>query len=89
MSKSYLSIENVGVTFQGRGAVSEVLRDVELQLENLAEPGEVAIELVGAFCILLEPPVSSNSVLCRAVHLTRANLDFKELLVRAEDRRVK
>jgi len=34
MSKSYLSIENVGVTFQGRGAVSEVLRGVELQIEK-------------------------------------------------------
>ena len=34
MSKSYLSIENVGVTFQGRGVVSEVLRGVELQIEK-------------------------------------------------------
>ena len=34
MSKSYLSIENVGVTFQGRGVVSEVLRGVELQVEK-------------------------------------------------------
>ena len=34
MSKSYLSIENVGVTFQGRGATSEVLRAVELQVNQ-------------------------------------------------------
>jgi nitrate/nitrite transport system ATP-binding protein len=34
MGKSYLSIENVGVTFQGRGLASEVLRSVELQVEE-------------------------------------------------------
>jgi len=34
MSKAYLSIENVGVTFKGRGVVSEVLRGVELQVEK-------------------------------------------------------
>jgi len=34
MSKAYLSIENVGVTFQGRGTTSEVLRGVELQVEK-------------------------------------------------------
>jgi nitrate/nitrite transport system ATP-binding protein len=32
MSKAYLSIENVGVTFSGRGPASEVLRGVELQI---------------------------------------------------------
>ena len=32
MSKAYLSIENVGVTFKGRGVVSEVLRGVDLQV---------------------------------------------------------
>ncbi|CAN7362829.1 ABC transporter ATP-binding protein [Phenylobacterium sp. LjRoot219] len=34
MGKSYLSVENVAVTFQGRGKVSEVLRGVELQVEK-------------------------------------------------------
>ena len=34
MGKSYLSIENVGVTFQGRGLGSEVLKGVELQVEK-------------------------------------------------------
>jgi nitrate/nitrite transport system ATP-binding protein len=34
MGKSYLSIENVGVTFQGRGIHSEVLKGVELQVEK-------------------------------------------------------
>jgi nitrate/nitrite transport system ATP-binding protein len=34
MGKSYLSIENLGVTFRGRGVVSEVLRGVDLQVEQ-------------------------------------------------------
>ena len=34
MSKAYLSIENVGVTFTGRGVVSEVLRGVDLQVDK-------------------------------------------------------
>jgi nitrate/nitrite transport system ATP-binding protein len=34
MGKAYLSIENVGVTFPGRGAASEVLRGVELQVDQ-------------------------------------------------------
>jgi nitrate/nitrite transport system ATP-binding protein len=32
MGKAYLSIENVGVSFQGRGALSEVLRGIDLQV---------------------------------------------------------
>ena len=34
MAKSYLSIENVGVTFPGRQAGSEVLRNIELQVRE-------------------------------------------------------
>ena len=34
MGKSYLSIEGVGVTFRGRGVVSEVLRGVDLQVSQ-------------------------------------------------------
>jgi nitrate/nitrite transport system ATP-binding protein len=34
MAKSYLSVENVGVTFNGRGVVSEVLRNIDLQVEK-------------------------------------------------------
>ena len=34
MVKAYLSIENVGVTFQSRGGMSEVLRNVDLQVDE-------------------------------------------------------
>ena len=34
MAKSYLSIENLGVTFTGAGRVSEVLRGVDLKIER-------------------------------------------------------
>src|SRR5207253_1499427 len=60
---------------------------VLLQLEELAEPRQVTIELVGTLP-LLEQPVRCDPVLGGAVHLARADLDLVELAAGAEDRRV-
>src|SRR5437667_16775 len=49
---------------------------VELELEDLAEPGEMSIELVRALRVFLVQPMRGNSEIRRPVHLARADLDF-------------
>src|SRR5258705_12131307 len=45
---------------------------VLLQLDELAEPGQMAVQLVGGLAALLVEPVRRDAVLGRAVHLARA-----------------
>src|ERR1700712_1019072 len=48
----------------------------------------MAIELVGVFRILLEPPMRSNAVLGSSMMLACPDLDFKELAARTKDSRM-
>src|SRR5690606_31742601 len=65
------------------------LARVLLPLEDLAEPGERLVDLVArAVRALLVAPVRRDTVLGRAVHLRRADLDLVEPSARTEDRRV-
>ena len=57
---------------------------VLLQLEQLAEPAEVLVELVGLAVALVEP-VGRDAELGRAVHLLGADLHLEELPARTED----
>ena len=60
---------------------------VHLQLEHLPEPRQVSIELVG-LRVFLVAPVRGDAVVRRAMHVARADLNFVELLPRAEHRRM-
>ena len=60
---------------------------VHLELEHLAEPRQVPIELV-ALRVFLVPPVRGDAEVRRAMHVARADLDFVQLSPGAEDRRV-
>src|SRR2546425_191630 len=61
---------------------------VLLQLDELAEPREVAIELVGGALAFLEEPVGGDAVLRRVMHVAGADLDLVQLPARPEHRRV-
>src|SRR2546422_329612 len=61
---------------------------VLLQLDELAEPREVAVELVGGALAFLEEPVGGDAVLRRVVHVAGADLDLVQLPARPEHRRV-
>ncbi len=60
---------------------------VELEFQDLAEPGEVPVEFVGA----LAPPCTASARRCRSrrpVHVARADLHLVQLPARPEHRRV-
>src|SRR2546429_1455266 len=57
---------------------------VLLQLEQLAEPREVAVQLVRALAALLEEPVRRDTVLRGVVHLMGTDLDLVQLAARPE-----
>src|SRR5258708_13694243 len=59
---------------------------VHLQLEHLAEPGEVPIELVATVLDALVAPVSGDSVIRGPMHLAGPDLDFEQLSPWAEYR---
>src|SRR2546422_11621635 len=67
--------------------LEEFLRRVRvlLQLDQLPEPRQMVIELVGALAVFLIEPVGSDTVLRRAMHVARPDLDFVQLPSRAED----
>ena len=61
---------------------------VLLQLDQLPEPREVMIQLVGGLAVLLVKPMRRNAVFGRAMHVARPDLDLVELTTRAEDGRM-
>src|SRR5687767_6282733 len=61
---------------------------VQLQLEHLTEPGEVAVQLIGAFRLFLVPPMRGDAEVRGAMHIARANLHFIQLPPGAEYGRV-
>ena len=58
---------------------------VLLKLDQLPEPREVVIQLVGALAVFLVQPVGGDTVFGRAVHVARADLDLIELSARPKD----
>src|SRR5947209_7443168 len=57
---------------------------VLLQLEQLAEPREMAVQLVRALATFLEQPVRRDAVLRGVVHLMGPDLDLVQLTARSE-----
>src|SRR6266550_1753081 len=70
--------------------LEKLLRTVRilLQLDELAEPRQMVIELVGTLAVLLVQPVRGDAVLRRAVHVAGADLDLVQLSGRPEHRGV-
>src|SRR5437867_3587574 len=70
--------------------LEKLLRTVRilLELDELAEPRQMVIELVGTLAVLLVQPVRGDTVLRRAVHVARADLDLVQLSGRPEHRGV-
>ena len=63
------------------------LFQVGLQVQHLAQPGDLLVKLrVTVFFFV--PPVGSHAVLSLLMHLLGADLNFHRLLVRPEDLRV-
>src|SRR6185437_1798679 len=57
---------------------------IELQLQHLAEPLEMPVQLIRIARVFLESPVRRDAVLCGAVHLARAYLDLEQLSAGSE-----
>jgi hypothetical protein len=61
---------------------------VLLQLQELAEPAQVLIQLIPS-AIALVDPVRRDAVLCCPVHVLGSDLHLEQLAARPENRRVK
>ena len=61
---------------------------VLLQLDELAEPRQVAVQRIGRLPARFVQPVRGNAVLGGAVHVASADLDLVQLAPRPEHRRV-
>src|SRR5438552_3302124 len=58
---------------------------VLLQLDQLPEPRQVMIELVGGLAVFLVEPMRGDTIFRRAMHIARADLDFVQLPTRTKD----